>query len=129
MEMHTSYIRNDFPTNQCKRVVYHLHSSRQLREVVRKGNEIVRVVFVVTEDMTKSDLQIISDYVKESRDIDELSFRQRVDENYKTVFHLHNVLLAGHKKNWYYIQQSDYNLYYAENKVYTKYGDFMKEDN
>ncbi len=97
MEMHTSYVKNDFPTNECKRVVYHLHDSRQLRQVRRKGNEIVRVVFVITKNMTESDLRIISDYIKEDGDIDELSFRQQVGEDYKTIFHLHNVLLAGHK--------------------------------
>lgn len=123
MEIHTSYVNNDFPTNECKRVVYHLHDSRQLRQIKRKGNEIVRVVFVVTENMTEEDLHIISDYVKADASIDELSFRQQVEKDYQTMYYLHNVLLAGHKKDWYYIQQHDYNLYYAENKVYTKYSE------
>lgn len=129
MEIHTSYVKNDFPTNECKRVVYHLHDSRQLKQVKRKGNEIVRVVFVITKNMTEEDLHIISDYVKADASIDELSFRQQVGKDYKTMFHLHNVLLVGHKKDWYYIQQCDYNLYYAENKIYTKYSSFRKEDN
>lgn len=126
MEMHTSCIQNDFPTNECKRVVYHLNSSRQLREIRRKGKEVVRAVFVVTEDMTEEYLHIIADYVKEDRDIDELSFRQQVGENYETKYFLHDILLAGHRKDWFYIQQHDYNLYYAENKVYTRYKDFQK---
>ena len=87
----------------------------------RRGNEIVRVVFVVTEDFTEDDILEISDYVEESSEIDELSFRQLVDENYETKFYLHQFLQKEHKIKWYYIQQNDYNLYYCENKIYTTY--------
>ena len=31
------------------------------------------------------------------------------------------------KKLWWYIEQNDYNLYYAENQVSTRYRDFEKE--
>lgn len=36
-------------------------------------------------------------------------------------------LRMGHKKLWWYIEQNDYNLYYAENQVSTRYRDFEKE--
>ena len=126
IEMHTSYTTSSlnalyFHLEKFYRVVYHLNSITQLREIYRRGNEIVRVVFVVTEDFTEKDILEISDYVKESSEIDELSFRQLVDENYETKFYLHQFLQKKHKIKWYYIQQNDYNLYYCENKIYTTY--------
>lgn len=127
LEMHTSYIINEFPTDRCKRVVYHLHNISQLSQVKRKGNEIVRVVYVITNDMTMDDIHTIAAFVKSSCIIDELSFRQRVDKDYQNSYHLHDELKAGHKKDWWYIEQCDYNSYYAENKVYSKYSNFGKE--
>ncbi len=124
LEMHTSYLNSGFPMFQCKRVVYHLRNIVHLNNIKRMGSEIVRVVFVVTDDMTMDDIHMIADYVKNSKNIDELSFRQRIDDNYNTSYHLHDELKAGHKGDWWYIEQNDYNLYYAENKVYTKYSDF-----
>lgn len=41
--------------------------------------------------------------------------------------HLEEYLRMGHKKLWWYIEQNDYNLYYAENQVSTRYRDFEKE--
>lgn len=126
IEMHTSYTTSSlnalyFHLEKFYRVVYHLNSITQLKEIYRRGNEIVRVVFVVTEDFTEDDILEISDYVEESSEIDELSFRQLVDENYETKFYLHQFLQKEHKIKWYYIQQNDYNLYYCENKIYTTY--------
>ena len=63
----------------------------------------------------------IANYVESNNQIDELSFRQLVDDKYETKFYLHNYLKLGHKKLWWYIMQNDYNLYYAENKLYTEY--------
>jgi organic radical activating enzyme len=126
-EMHTSYINSSFPVWLCKRVVYHLSCKKQLATIRKYANEIVRAVFVVTDDMTENDIFEIAEYVKKSNQIDELSFRQRVDKNYKVTYHLHDILKSGHKKDWWYIEQCDYNLYYAENKVYEKYSDFKSE--
>lgn len=127
LEMHTSYVKNNFPMNMCKRVVYHLNNKNQLSEVVRKNNEIVRVVYVVTEDMIMQDILDIADFVKRSIQIDELSFRQMVDSDYKSSYHLYNELKAGHKRDWWYIEQCDYNLYYAENKLFKRYEDLKEE--
>lgn len=41
--------------------------------------------------------------------------------------YLEEYLRMGHKKLWWYIEQNDYNLYYAENQVSTRYRDFEKE--
>lgn len=121
LEMHTSYTYTMFPVERCKRVVYHLRGIRQLYAVKRYGNEIVRVVFVVTAEMSKADVLLINRIVKESADIDELSFRQMVDGEYQTTHYLEEFLRGGHKNDWYYIEQNDYNLYYVEGKVYTEY--------
>lgn len=128
IEMHTSYLtdQSTFPFYDCYRVVYHCHKYDDMAHVKRTGDEIIRVVFVITDDMTLEDLMRISMYVKNSNDIDELSFRQRVDKNYITNYHLHDYLKHGHKLLWWYIEQNDYNVYYAENEVFTNYQDLQK---
>ena len=126
VEMHTSYMTDEstFPFYDCYRVVYHANTIDQLFQIRRTGREKVRVVFVVTEDFTLENIMDIALYVDHSRDIDELSFRQLVDGNYEVHHYLEDHLKMGHKKLWWYIEQNDYNLYYAENRVYTKYRDF-----
>lgn len=127
LEMHTSYLtdQSTFPFYDCHRVVYHVHTLEDLKHISKTRTEIVRVVFVVTPNFTAQDLLDIAYYVKNSFDIDELSFRQYVDADYNAVPHLDKYLKLGHQKLWYYIEQCDYNLYYAENKVYTSYKDFQ----
>ena len=51
-----------------------------------------------------------------------------VDGNYKETHYCEDFLKAGHKKDWWYITQCDYNLYYAENEVKTRYEDFKKKN-
>jgi len=125
-ELHTSYIDSDFYRihgKDCYRVVYHLHDYKQLESIKRYADEIVRVVFVVTEDMTKEDIDKIADYCKNSDVIEELSFRQMIDKNYQTTFYHYDYLKKYHKARWYYIEQGDYNLYYCENKTFTRFED------
>lgn len=60
LEMHTSYLPDspevqDFPLNWFERVVYHVHKFDDLLHVKRKFGEIVRVVFVVDDNMTEQD--------------------------------------------------------------------------
>lgn len=129
VEMHTSYMTDEtsFPFYDCYRVVYHANTLEQLSHIRRTGNEIVRAVFVVTAEYTIKDIMDIALFVKNSPDIDELSFRQLVDDNYEEKHYLEEYLRMGHKKLWWYIEQNDYNLYYAENQVSTRYRDFEKE--
>lgn len=136
IELHTSYYDFDhdagilmFPFEKFDRVVYHLHNADELYHVWRRGNEIVRVVFVVDSSMDEYEVNKISVIVQQSDDIDELSFRQYVDGNYKETYHLHDLLMAGHKKAWWYITQNDYNTYYHNGKLFSKYTDiFDKEE-
>lgn len=133
-ELHTSYFRDVcdistilFPFERFDRTVYHLHYPSDLSYVKRHGNEIVRVVFVVADYMTEEMIESIADYVKEYPDIDELSFRQRIDNDYEVNYHLHDFLKAGHKKDWWYIEQNDYNTYYHNGNIYTKYTDIFED--
>lgn len=135
LELHTSYISTDdskmfvlFPYSMFSRIVYHVYNIGELKKITRACDEIVRVVFVVDDSMTEDDINAIADFVEESDQIDELSFRQRVDENYESTYHLHDFLKAGHQKRWWYIEQCDYNTYYHNGKLYTKYTDIFDKE-
>lgn len=129
VEMHTSYMTDEttFPFYDCYRVVYHANNIDQLSHIRRTGNEIVRAVFVVTAEYTIADIMDIAMFVQNSSEIDELSFRQLVDDKYEEQHYLEDYLRLGHTKLWWYIEQNDYNLYYAENEVVARYQDFEKE--
>ena len=134
-ELHTSYFDMEddsqivlFPFDKFDRVVYHLHEPEELDSVHRVGNEIVRVVFVVDDEMSEAVINDIADFVETSDEIDELTFRQRVDEHYKETYHLHDFLLAGHQKRWWYVTQCDYNTYYHNGKLFTKYTDIFEKE-
>ena len=121
LELHTSYIGIEAPYHCFDRVVYNVHSFEQLKRIRRYKNEIIRVVFVVTEDFTEDLINRIAVYCHNSEIIDELSFRQMVDDNYKETDYCKEYLKNWHKKLWWYIEQCDYNIYYCENKIYTEY--------
>lgn len=128
-ELHTSYF-NEYPyfCSAFNRIVFHCRSISDLYKIYhRDRHQYNRAVFVVTSDMTEEDVTAIADYVENSDDIDELSFRQLVDDHYETKYYLHDFLKAGHKKRWYYIEQNDYNVYYAENRVAYRYRDICLE--
>ena len=122
IELHTSMINvKCAPYPYFDRIVYHLHDFEQLKSIKRSMIEIIRVVFVVTENFTEDLINRIVVYCHYSDEIDELSFRQMVDDNYQETDYCKEYLKAGHQKLWWYIEQNDYNLYYCENKVYTEY--------
>lgn len=124
IEMHTSYINDrNFPYEKCLRVVYHCHSLQDMKNITRHGHEIIRAVFVVTKDFTYERIEEIAGYVNSSSVIDELSFRQMIDENYQTTDYCREYLKKGHKKNWWYIEQGDYNLYFVNGEIYNKYSE------
>ncbi len=121
-ELHTSMPNvKSAPYPYFDRVVYHLHDFEQLKYIKRVGHEIVRVVFVVTKNFTEDLINRIAVYCHNSNEINELSFRQMVDNNYEETDYCREYLKEGHQKLWWYIEQCDYNLYYCENKVYTEY--------
>lgn len=125
-EMHTSYISIDFPYEKFDRVVYHIRDINKLNKIKKHNNQIVRVVFVVTESFTNEYIDEIVKDVKRNSNIDELSFRQMIDSNFQATNYCIDYLRSGHKKDWWYIEQCDYNIYYCENKISFKYEDFQR---
>lgn len=124
LEMHTSYLNmKKFPYGKCHRIVYHLRSIEQLRDIKRHGNEIVRVVFVVTEDFDDDMLSTIAGLVHGNENIDELTFRQMVGKDYRTMNYCEDRLEEYHGKLWYYVKQGDYNPYYVNGDIYYKFSD------
>lgn len=126
LEMHTSYINSPFPYMRCHRVVYHCRNVSDLSKIRRYGNEIVRVVFVVTSWFGPTLIDDIADFVKQSSDIDELSFRQMVGKDYRVTRYCEEYLKYWHKKRWWYIEQGDYNTYFVNGKIYYKFSDISK---
>lgn len=126
-ELHTSYVTFHNPIlKNFYRIVYHLRDVNMIPKVHKSsGKQKIRVVFVVDETFSPEKIDKIYKMVKENPDIDELSFRQMVDKNYNTTNYCYDYLMKYHKDRWYYILQDDYNLYYAENKVFHHYNDLL----
>ena len=132
LELHTSYLSDTYdedvtPFLPFTRVVYHCRNITDLFKIKRFGNQIVRVVYVVTESATKEKIDDIATIVKYHPEIDELSFRQMIDSDYRTTHYCEGYLREGHGDRWFYIQQGDYNLYYVENEVKRRYEDFRRK--
>lgn len=127
VEMHTSYKNASFPYWKCSKVVYHCMSVDDLSQIKRHGDEVIRVVFVVDESFTPDKIDEIVTHVKNSSVISELSFRQMIDKNYRTTDYCQDYLRQGHKKDWYYIEQNDYNIYFIEGELYDRYEDLKKK--
>ena len=123
-ELHTSYINNVFSSDKCYRIVYHCRDIEDIEKIQKCKETVTRAVYVVQDRFTEDDISYIYEYYKHSPNIDELSFRQRVDKGFVITYHLHDYLLAGHKNKWWYIQQGDYNTYYAENEIHTEFNKF-----
>lgn len=126
LELHTSIIDKEFPYEKCFRVVFHfvmptqISSIALLKEKLDLNNIITRVVFVVQEHFTKNTIREIVK-LKNEFQIDELSFRQMIGINGEVLYYLHDYLNEGHKSDWYYIEQSDYNKYFVHNQLKYEY--------
>lgn len=128
-ELHTSYkksILNRRPV-PFDVISYHCQKREQLKTIGRVLDEKVRAVFVVQDFMDEDYICSIVDEVRESDVIDQLSFRQRVDSDYRLSYHLHDFLTDGHGKDWYYIRQGDYNHYIVNDRISDRYEDFAEE--
>lgn len=130
LELHTSYIStgwwpDNWFSNSFDRIVYHCRSSFDIWKIKKtKPEQKIRVVFVVTEDFDSDWIDMLVACVHNNPDIDELSFRQMVDSGYNATHYCEDYLKAGHQKDWWYIQQCDYNIYYAENEVKFRFEDW-----
>ena len=132
IELHTSYIKeieNKLPLELFGRIVFHCNTIDDIFEVEQTDCKDVpkRVVFVIEDRMTFKYLLTVRNVVDNAKTIDQLSFRQRVDENYNISYHLHDILKLGHsRKQWYYIEQEDYNTYFVDGQTTERYSDLKK---
>lgn len=101
IELHTSYLNHtEVDYSAFDRVVYHLQSVEQLEKIKKTQSEIVRVVYVVTEDFTEDTINKIAVYCNDSGQIDELSFRQMVNNHYEATDYCKDYLRQGHQRLW-----------------------------
>lgn len=125
LELHTSFLIESFPYNKCERVVFHLTMPTQIGLInnrLFKLPKYVRVVYVVQDYYTKAIINQIVKYTKDNKNaVNELSFRQMIGSNGETKYYLHDFLKKGHKKDWYYIEQADYNKYFVQDHIEEKY--------
>ena len=126
LEMHTSYVINDFPAEKCLRMVYHLQNVSDLYKIKRKGNEIIRAVYVVTPELSECCIDEIYRIGKKCKMYDELSFRQLADENFQPQPYFEDYLRRFHGSRWYYIEQCDYNDYFVEGRIYHRFSEIHK---
>jgi pyruvate-formate lyase-activating enzyme len=108
------------------RIVYHLRNVNMIRRLSKRRNELVRVVFVVTPDFTEDLIDRIVEEMKANPQVDELSFRQMVKPDYTIDHTCETYLRAGHRKDWWYIEQGDYNQYIVNDRISGRYEDFTK---
>lgn len=126
LELHTSIFDPRFPYDNCERVVFHFTVPNQIKmlyytdRLVRLPSK-VRVVYVVQEHYTR---HLINEIVKEvlaCEEITELSFRQMIKADGTTDYTLYDYLKEGHMKDWYYIEQQDYNEYFVQDHLEREY--------
>ena len=129
LELHTSIVDLNFDYSKCERVVFHFTMPNQIRMLNQlyrvcptRLTAIVRVVYVVDEHYSKHLVnEIVSEVNSESSIVSELSFRQMIGNDGETKYYLHDYLKEGHKKDWYYIEQSDYNEYFVKDHIECEY--------
>lgn len=111
-------------------VSYHMINSRDVdldhTPILKLGDETKRAVFVVQKDFTPTKIQEIVKLVKRNPYIDQLSFRQLINPDYSIEHTCEEYLRDGHRKDWYYIEQGDYNTYIVNDKISTCFEDFKE---
>ena len=132
LELHTTYIIPEFFYKSFHRVVFHLHSPVQLRLIKRKDMygdrglmlpNNVRVVFVMQPHYNRPLIRHIVKEAEKTSATELVSFRQLIGKDGKAVEISHKFLKEGHLKNWFYIEQCDYNDYYVNNTIEVNYLD------
>ncbi|MFR2887912.1 MAG: radical SAM protein [Clostridium butyricum] len=127
LELHTSIVDPYFNYKDFEKVVFHFTMPNQITMLDGLANEYmtlpknVRVVYVVQEHYSKHLIDEIVSEVNSSWWITELSFRQMIGKDGEAKYYLHDYLKQGHQKDWYYIEQSDYNEYFVNDHIETEY--------
>lgn len=126
LELHTSIFDPRFPYDNCERVVFHFTVPNQIKmlyytdRLVRLPSK-VRVVYVVQKHYTRHLVNEIVKEVSACEEITELSFRQMIKADGTTDYTLYDYLKEGHMKDWYYIEQQDYNEYFVQDHLEREY--------
>ena len=125
LELHTSMLLEEFPYDKCERVVFHLTMPTQIGLInnrLFKLPKFVRVVYVVQDYYTAGLINQIVNYTNDIKNaVNELSFRQMIGSNGETKYYCHSFLKLGHMKDWYYIEQNDYNEYFVTDHIEKEY--------
>ena len=133
IELHTSYIKeieNKLPLELFNRIVFHCNTIDDVFEAEQTncGDIPKRVVFVIEDRMTIDYLLTVRNVVNSSKTIDQLSFRQRVDENYNISYHLHDALKVAPMQTvssfLYNFDKSRYRLLHRSKCLHTKWPSF-----
>lgn len=137
--VHTSYRSSALLSKEGNRgsfldfdlISYHILSIRDIdlkhSPIFKCGDETTRVVFVVKKDFKPAKIQEIVKLAKENPYIDQLSFRQLINPDYSVDHTCEEFLRKGHEKDWYYIEQGDYNTYIVNDKISTCFEDFKEK--
>ena len=130
LELHTTYIIPEFFYKRFHRVVFHLHSPVQLRLIKRreligdKGLILpknVRVVFVMQPHFNRALIRHIVKEADKTSVSDPVSFRQLIGKDGEPVDIQKKFLKEGHLREWFYIEQCDYNEYYVNDHIEKEY--------
>lgn len=130
-KIHTSYFTDLSHTqkdiiSKFDLVSYHLFDVQDIQCVERVQQECVRVVFVVTPDFTTQKIDKIKQEVSENDNINQLTFRQYVSNDYMPVRVCEDYLVHGdHQSYWKYVRKGDYNNYIVNNKLYFRFKDLL----
>lgn len=131
-EMHTSMpvmadrLYRLSPMTDFARIVYHLRDIGMISRLRPHNGERIRVVFVVTPDFTERAIDTIVEEVKGNPAVSELSFRQMVRPDYGIDRTCEGYLREGHRRDWWYIEQGDYNHYIVNDRISDRYADFRE---
>lgn len=125
LELHTSMLLENFSYDKCERVVFHLTMPTQISLINNRLfnlPKLVRVVYVVQDYYNKRLINQIVEFVQDKNNaVNELSFRQMINKNNQPEYYCHDYLKHKHMKNWYYIEQCDYNDYFVNNHIEKEY--------
>lgn len=134
-KIHTSYFKDLSQTqkdiiSKFDLVSYHLFDAQDIQYVERVKQECVRVVFVVTPDFTTQKIDKIKQEVSGNDNINQLTFRQYVSNDYMPARVCEDYLVKGeHQSYWKYVRQGDYNNYIVNNKLYFRFKDILIDEN
>ena len=130
LELHTSYIRDGLPYSHFDLIAFHLTGTQDIVKVdsLNCGSSAKRIVFVVDENFTKQKIDSIYEMYQCCQNISQLSFRQMILPDYSSAYHCHEYLKEGHEqRKWYYIEQCDYNTYFMNGEITSRYEDFREK--